>query len=190
MSGLFEGLTDEQKKAALDYRGDETIGDLDIRDLVDGNDPILRTNQPVFKFDEYGTDYPTRLAHIMTKNLIHHGGLGLAAPQLGLPHRVFVMATDPVRVCINPRVIDKGDEMVELEEGCLSFPLLILKIKRPRRIRVRFWLPNKEVVTEVLHDLSARVFQHEMDHLNGVLFTDHVSKLKINIAMRKARKKD
>ena len=190
MSGFFEGLTDEQKKAALEYRGDENHGELEIPDLVDGNDPILRINQPLYQFDDHDEEYHARLAHVMARSLIHYGGLGLAAPQLGLPHRMFVMATNPVRVCINPRIVDQSEEMVELDEGCLSFPKVLLNIIRPRRIRVRFWLPNKEVVTEVLHDLSARVYAHELDHCNGILFMDHVSKLKLGIAQRKARKKD
>lgn len=112
-------------------------------------------------------------------------GLGLAAPQVGVPLQIFAMRGSPENfVCINPRIVDKSEEEIKLEEGCLSYPNLILKIKRPRRIKVRFQTPNGETITREFHDLSARVFQHELDHLKGICFTDLAGKVKLQKAIK------
>lgn len=159
-----------------------------ILNLVDQNDPILREIMPEYDFESQSDLMTTELSQNLCESLIHHGGSGIAAPQLGLRQRVFVMLSNPIRICFNPRIVDQGEEMVEMEEGCLSIKNISLKIKRPRRIRVRYTLPNQETLTEVFHDITARIFQHELDHLNGILFIDHVSKLKLDIAKRKGKK--
>jgi peptide deformylase len=90
-------------------------------------------------------------------------------------------------VCINPRIIDTSNETIVLEEVSLSFPKLIVKVKRPRHIRVRFHTPNGDVKTEKFTGMSARVFQHEMDHLDGILYFNRASRYHRDMAMRKWR---
>lgn len=159
-----------------------------ILDLVPETDPILHEKMPPYDFEIEGEERTLEIARDLYETLMHNQGLGLAAPQVGLRKKVFIMLTDPIRICFNPRIVDQGDDTIELDEACLSLPGILLKIKRPKNIRVRYSLPNHEVVTEVFHGMTARIFQHEFDHLNGILITDHVSKLKQDIAMRKARK--
>jgi peptide deformylase len=115
-------------------------------------------------------------------------GLGLASPQVGLPYRAFVMRAENIIGVFNPKIVDASSEMVYLEEGCLSYPNLWVKIKRPKKIKVRFTNPDGQTETRVFDGMSARVFQHELDHLDGVCFIDRVSKLKLELALKKQRK--
>lgn len=157
--------------------------------LVPNDYEIFRTKLEDFDFRNLPAD-PIVVAHDITQSMLSHGGIGLAANQIGLPWRCFVMKTNPVIVCFNPRIVDSSDEQIELEEGCLSWSGIILKIKRPKSIRVRYTQPNGEVVTKTFTGITARIFQHELDHLDGILFIDLVSKLKLDIAKRKAKKRN
>ncbi|HJJ47185.1 MAG TPA: peptide deformylase [Methanocorpusculum sp.] len=103
-------------------------------------------------------------------------GVGLAAPQVGISERFFVMGEgENVRKVINPEIIQVGSAMVEMEEGCLSIPGIHKKVRRPRRITVQYQNELGDAVEEELKDFPARVFQHEYDHLNGILFVDRIS---------------
>ena len=155
--------------------------------LVDRYDPILKKKTERFNFSNPPCD-PVELAHKLTQTMLNHNGIGLAAPQIGLPYRVFSLRTSPILVCFNPLVVDVSSETVELEEGCLSFPSLILKITRPSMIKARFTLPNGETKTEKFIGMTARAFLHELCHLDGRLFTNEVSKLDLDMAIRKASK--
>ena len=113
-------------------------------------------------------------------------GLGLAANQVGVPYRVFAMRGSPENfVCFNPRIVQPSAENIILEEGCLSFPGLIVKVKRPKHIRVRFQTPNGDTKTETFIGMTARVFQHELDHLDGRLYFNRANKYHKEIAMKK-----
>jgi peptide deformylase len=159
----------------------------DIRDLVKSDDPILITKTEPFDFDNPPID-PSELAHILAQNLIAHQGIGLAAPQIGLPYRACVLIGQPMLCMINPRIVDVSEKTIKLEEGCLTFPGLVLEIERPEFIKVRYSLPNGEVETKQYVGLTSRIVQHEVDHLNGVLFTSKVSPLKLALARKKAKK--
>lgn len=102
-------------------------------------------------------------------------GIGLAANQVGLPYRCFVMDGVPPLAIFNPRVIDMSTEEIILEEGCLTFPGLNVKIKRPKHIKVRYEDADGEVHTEKFTGMTARIFLHEMDHLNGYMFYQRAS---------------
>jgi peptide deformylase len=115
---------------------------------------------------------PLQLAQALVMEMRDFGGIGLAAPQLGFKLRVFAMRAEPNIVCFNPRIVMPSTEELYLEEGCLSFPGLIVKVKRPRHVRVRFQDANAEMQTETYTGMAARVFQHELDHLDGILFYD------------------
>jgi len=134
------------------------------------------------------------LSDKMYKSMIKYGGIGLSANQVGLPFRMFVMGGHPqiedgkVRNCFNPIIKDLSEETVLMKEGCLSFPFLFLSIKRPQWVNVQYTDENGKTVEEYLHGMSARIFQHENEHMNGYVFTDLVGKLKLDRA-KKAQSK-
>ena len=112
-------------------------------------------------------------------------GVGLAAPQIGVSQRFFVMdAGYKVRKVINPEILSTGNSTEEIEEGCLSVPGIHKKVRRPKRITVRYQNEAGETVEEELKDLPARVFQHEFDHLYGVLFVDRITPIARKLVSR------
>lgn len=157
-----------------------------ILDLVEKNDPILRQATSPFDFQGIGQD-PRELAQDLAETMIHHRGVGLAAPQCGIPYSVFVIG-DPenkesIMAFFNPKIVDFFGEKVYYEEGCLSFPKLFVKVKRHSQIRMRFTDINNETTTVKYTGFTARAIQHEYDHLSGNLFTDkathyHLAKAK------------
>lgn len=156
-----------------------------VRPLVNNTDQILYTKTERFDFSNPPID-PSELAHILAQTMIANNGIGLAAPQIGLPYRAFVLTGKPIMCCFNPIIVDTSSEQIYLEEGCLSFPNLIVKIKRPKIIRARYTMPNGETVTNKFIGMTARIFQHELDHLNGVVFTQRAN----SYHLEKARKKN
>jgi peptide deformylase len=148
--------------------------------IVTYGDPILRKpTQPVTRIDEE----LNRLIDEMVETMYAAPGVGLAANQVGSPHRLFVANPsedhDPVKllVMINPEVIESGGEAVA-EEGCLSIPDFREEVRRPRTIVLR-GLDRTGRPTEMEGEgLLARIFQHEMDHLNGMYFVDRLSPAK------------
>ena len=115
------------------------------------------------------------LSRVLIDNMIHHNGIGISANQIGIWERAFVMVKDlennEVMVCFNPRIIKSYSEEVEMEEGCLSYPELFLKVKRPDKIVVKYEDENKKTHKMKLQGLASRVFQHEYDHMEGIDFT-------------------
>ncbi len=157
------------------------------RDLVPSNDPILSEVMPKFDFADPTID-PLELAHILAQSCLKHGGIGLSANQIGLRIRAFIVQANPMICMINPNIVGTSDDVTTDEEGCLSYPNLILKKKRFDVIRIRYAMPNADIVTNRYEGMTARIIQHEMDHMNGVLFTDGVSKLKLEMARKKKAK--
>jgi peptide deformylase len=156
-----------------------------IYELVKHDHPLLSTVLEHFDFDNPPID-PVELATNLTETMLKNNGLGLSASQCGLPYRAFVIANNPVMACFNPRIIDASYETeLSLEEGCLTYPYLYLKVKRPRLIKVRYTLPNGETVTERFDGLTARVFLHEMDHMEGINFTTKVHSYHLYKALKK-----
>ena len=115
------------------------------------------------------------LSKILVDNMIHHNGIGISANQIGIWERAFAMVRDlennEVIVCFNPRIVKSYSEEVEMEEGCLSYPELFLKIKRPDKIVVKYEDVDKKIHKMKLEGLASRVFQHEYDHMEGIDFT-------------------
>jgi peptide deformylase len=146
--------------------------------------------KPCDKFDFANPPMdPMQLAADLVRTMIDHNGLGLSANQIGFPYRVFAMRTAPQNtVVFNPILVNVDPETETLEEGCLSFPGMVVKIKRHKLIKVRFAYPNGEVKNELYKDLTARVFQHELDHLNGKIFYEQASRFHREQAERKAAK--
>jgi peptide deformylase len=126
-------------------------------------------------------------------------GIGLAAIQVGVPQRVIVMDLakegDPPapRYFVNPEILESSDEMQTYEEGCLSVPDYFDEVERPNRVKLRYLNYNGEQIEEWAEGMYAVCIQHEMDHLQGTLFIDHLSRLKRSFAInkvKKAKKKD
>ena len=115
------------------------------------------------------------LSRVLIDNMIHHNGIGISANQIGIWERAFAMVRDlennEVMVCFNPRIVKSYSEEVEMEEGCLSYPELFLKIKRPDKIVVKYEDEEKKTHKLKLQGLASRVFQHEYDHMEGIDFT-------------------
>jgi len=116
------------------------------------------------------------ISRILKENMVHYEGIGLSANQIGISERVFVMMlnveTEETITCFNPRIIKRYDDDVWFEEGCLSFPDEIINIQRPNRIVVKYEDENKKDHKIKLDGLAARVFLHEFDHLEGIVFTE------------------
>ena len=165
--------------------------------LIPPNDPRLLMQVAPFMDDtleQFGFADRKELSKVMYDNMAKYGGLGLSANQLGLPYRMFVMGGHPqiedgkVRSVFNPLINDVSPESINLKEGCLSFPFLFLSIKRPKWCSVKYTDENGEEVEETLHGMSARIFMHENEHMNGYVFTDLVSKLKLERAEKSKQK--
>ncbi|MBV8681416.1 MAG: peptide deformylase [Caulobacteraceae bacterium] len=130
----------------------------------------------------------------MLETMYDAPGIGLAAIQIGVPKRVIVMdlarAEEPKapRFFVNPEILWASDEMFVYEEGCLSVPEIYDEVERPAHVRIRYLDYNGQQVEEEAEGLFAVCIQHELDHLNGVLFIDHLSRLKRDRAISKVRK--
>jgi peptide deformylase len=122
--------------------------------------------------------------------MLEHKEGSLSAPQCGLPHRAFVISANPGLACFNPRIIDTSTEQILLEERCATFPHLFLSVKRPRRIKVRYTQANGETVTQIFDGLTSRLFQHEVDHLDGIVYTARANKVHLERALRKKKELD
>jgi len=133
---------------------------------------------------------PVELKKEMVEFMIANNGIGLSANQIGLDAKVFVMgdSVENSTMCINPTVLQYTSDTQDDIEGCLSFPNIFVKIKRPKEILARYWNENLEECTVKIEGYSAKCYLHEMDHLLGITFKDRASKLKWDMAQKKARK--
>lgn len=105
----------------------------------------------------------------LVNTMVANMGLGLAAPQVGVDYRIIAIRGEPTMlVMFNPKIVATSDDIVEMEEGCLSFNGVYIKVKRPRVIRVRYAFANGEIRTDRFEGMSARIIQHEIDHLDGI----------------------
>ena len=120
-------------------------------------------------------------------------GVGLSANQCGVMERVFVMYSDlnkkEIIACFNPKIVSESDESILMDEGCLSYPGIWLKVKRPDSIEASYEDEHGKLQEIALFGLECRVFQHEMDHMEGTDFTKKVSKLRLNMAKKRLKKK-
>ena len=128
----------------------------------------------------------------LTETMKNFHGIGLSASQCGVMERVFVMYSDvkkkEIIACFNPQIISEGTEMVTMDEGCLTWPGIWIKIPRPDHIACIFEDENGEINKVTMMGLECRIFQHEMDHMEGTNFTNRVSKLKMDRAKKRAAK--
>ena len=162
-----------------------------IKPLILLPDPLLREqSKPVERIDE-GV---RKFARDMLDTMYDAPGIGLAAIQVGEPIRMIVIdlakeGEEPApRIVINPEIVTSSDDRAIYEEGCLSIPDYYAEVERPATVRVKY-LDEHGKLQEVEADgLLATCLQHEIDHLNGVLFIDYISKLKRDMVMKKFKK--
>ena len=182
-----------------------------IREIIEIPDPRLKqVSAPVETFDD---ELKTLVAD-MFETMYDAPGIGLAAIQIGVPLRVLVIDLQPddedaepevctahgghehthqpvkkePRVFINPEILEPSEETTIYNEGCLSVPEIFAEVERPSRIRARWQDLDGKVHEEEMDDLMATCLQHEMDHLEGILFIDHLSRLKRQMAVKKLEK--
>jgi len=156
--------------------------------LVPENHPALYEVLPEFDFGNPPIS-PNEFASTLVETCKLNKGIGLSANQCGFKHRVFVMgAGDEYVAFFNPKVVSMSDEMALMDEGCLSYPLLSLKINRPKEIMVEYQDFNGQIRNTKLTGISARCFLHELDHMNGIVYTSRVKPLAFQMAMKKRDK--
>jgi len=182
-----------------------------IREILEIPDPLLKqVSQPVERFDD---ELKTLVAD-MLETMYDAPGIGLAAVQVGVPQRVLVIDLQPddpdaepevctahgghehkhqptkkePRVFVNPEILDPSEDISVCSEGCLSVPDIFADVERPSTVRVRWRDLDGALHEETMDGLMATCIQHEMDHLEGVLFVDHLSRLKRQMALKKLEK--
>jgi peptide deformylase len=160
--------------------------------IVKHPNPILEERMPEFDFDNPLTD-PVQLEKDMIEIMLERGGIGLAANQVGIKTRMFVMGhpkyRDHAQAFFNPVIAGITDDTLEEEEGCLSFPNIYVKIKRPRGVLVRFQNSKGETQEAEFFGTECRCFLHEFDHLEGITYKDRLSTLKWALAVKKSIKR-
>ncbi|HXJ01367.1 MAG TPA: peptide deformylase [Micropepsaceae bacterium] len=162
-----------------------------LLELVKAPDPRLKLiSEPVPEVDSK----LRRFMADMVETMYAENGIGLAAIQVGVAKRVAVIDLDPGGPAskpiylVNPRIVEADGELSTYNEGCLSVPEVWDDVKRPARITVEYTDENGKIQTVKADGLFATCLQHEIDHINGLLFIDHLSKLKRSIALRKSAK--
>jgi peptide deformylase len=162
-----------------------------LRDILVVPDPTLKlVSKPVDAVD----DELRALMDDMLETMYAAPGIGLAAIQIGVAKRVIVMdiarpeEDKAPRFFVNPEILWASEETVPYEEGCLSVPEIYDEVERPARVKLRYLDDHGKQIEEDAEGLFAVCIQHEMDHLEGVLFIDHLSRLKREQAVKKVKK--
>lgn len=182
-----------------------------IREIIEIPDPLLKqVSEPVTSFD----DELKALVADMFETMYDAPGIGLAAIQVGVPQRVLVIDLQPEdpdaepevctahgdhhhthqpvkkepRIFINPEILDESEEFTVYSEGCLSVPEIYAEVERPSSVKVRWQDVDGQTHEEAMEGLLAICIQHEIDHLEGVVFIDHLSRLKRQMAVKKLEK--
>jgi peptide deformylase len=160
--------------------------------------PIVTIPEPVLRKEaaliERVDDELRRLMEDMLATMYDAPGIGLAAPQIGISRRLIVM--DPAKddqpktpiIMVNPKILERSDEMRMHEEGCLSIPEVTAEVERPAKTRVAFLDHEGKPQEAELEGIWSTLVQHEIDHLNGVLFIDYLSRLKRDMIVKKFTK--
>tara|TARA_Y100001937_G_scaffold126515_1_gene195975 strand:+ start:613 stop:1170 length:558 start_codon:yes stop_codon:yes gene_type:complete len=165
--------------------------------LIPPNDPRVLSSIADFSDDMLKEhDYKNReeVCKDMEAAMLKYGGIGLSANQVGLPFRMFICGGHPsvekglLMKVFNPVIISASAETTMFKEGCLTFPFIFLSIRRPRKVVVKYEDEKGDLREAHLDGMMSRIFQHEFDHMQGIVFTEKVSKLKLDMAKKKATK--
>lgn len=161
---------------------------IDPLPLYDDNYSMLDDEIPEYS-DLLPNPQMTKLVQRLKMTMKKFGGLGLSANQCGVYERVFILGYgDESFACINPKVINHSPETVKDKEGCLSFPGMFLSIPRYKWIDVEFTTETGEIKQMHFEGITARCFLHELDHMNGIKYTDHVGPVAKRMAKEKQQK--
>lgn len=157
--------------------------------LFDENHPMLLQRIPEYDVTRLPNPVLGKLIKRLKMTMKLHGGIGLSANQCGIFERVFVLgANDVIWACINPKIINASPDLVKEKEGCLSFPGLALAVERHSWVEAEFINEECKVVQMRFEGLTARCFQHELDHMNGIKFTSRVKPLALQMAKKQQQK--
>jgi peptide deformylase len=167
------------------YR-DGMLVEYEILKLVDFYDPILRTPTIPYNFStRKDAEY---IAYSLVETMSHYGGLGLSANQVGLKDRVCVINMgENAWVLFNPEIIETSGKIADFQEGCLSYPGLYVKCNRLDHIKVRFQAVGGQFLEQEFDGLTAVCVQHELDHLDGIVYTSRISPINLEKAKRKVK---
>lgn len=168
----------------------EIIANPGTTGLLNFDDPHLRKPCEPWDFEKNTTEDAAKIGTLLIETSNKLGGAGLSANQIGLPHKVFAMTVvDTEQYAVfNPEILEVSKNEILAEEGCLSVPGLWIKVKRPEIVKVRYFTFKGEEIKATLSGITSRVFQHEYDHMLGIQFTQRVSKLKFDMAIKKYKK--
>ena len=170
---------------------------MDELKLIPPTDPRVQCAIAPFSDDmlkDEGFKDRKELSEAMFDTMKKYGGIGLSANQVGLPFNMFVLGDHPEveknlkMTCFNPIIISSSVEEEVMKEGCLTFPFVFLNITRPRKVVVKYEDENGDLKEGSLDGMISRVFQHEYDHMLGKTFVDGISKMKLDMAYKKAQK--
>lgn len=160
-----------------------------VYELLESNHPSLSVPLTDVTDSQEGRE---QIQQDLVDTMRAKNGIGLSANQIGIGARVFTMYEDvkkkDIIVCFNPKIVTVSEEQVLMEEGCLSYPGLWLRVRRPEGIEVTYEDVKGELQEFAMFGLAARIFQHEYDHMEGTDFTKRVSKLKLDLAKKRLRK--
>jgi peptide deformylase len=149
-----------------------------VQKVLHENDPLLKSISEPFDFSSPKFGHPVYIAQSLILSMKAYGGIGLAAVQIGWPIRVFAVGYEnQTQVFFNPEIVATSIETEKAKEGCISFPFCFTLVERPTKVRVRFQNQEGEWKEEDYSGYTARVIQHEYDHLDGITLRDKVSKL-------------
>ena len=160
----------------------------EVSKLLEPNNPALRARMKSVSKD----CNREKVKQDLIDSMEHYQGVGLSANQIGIMERVFIMYENvdirKILTCFNPKILETSKEQILMDEGCLTYPGIWLKVKRPIAVLFEYEDEKGEKHQKELQGLSSRIFQHEYDHMEGTDFTQKVSRLKIDRAMKKLNK--
>lgn len=157
--------------------------------LFDENHPMLSQKIPEYDVRSLPNPLMKKLIQRLKMTMKLYNGVGLSANQCGVFERVFVIGTEQFQIaCINPRIVDSSNNTDKSNEGCLSFPGLSVKVERPDWIMAGYYNEDGKYVEARMEGLTAKCFQHELDHMNGIRFIDRVKPVALQMARQKQKK--
>lgn len=166
-------------------------------ELLPPTDPRVLSSIAPFNIEYFKKEEKIELKEFvnnMFETMKSYGGIGLSANQVGKPYRMFIMGDHPQIhkgkkwVCINPEIKEISKQTIRMKEGCLTFPFLFLDIERPSAVKVKYLDEDLKEQEEEMIGIVARCFLHELDHMQGIVFTEKVSKFKLDFALNKRNK--
>ena len=166
-------------------------------ELLPPSDPRVLSSIAPFDIETFKKQEKIELKEFinnMFETMQKYGGIGLSANQVGKPYRMFIMGGHPEIhkskkwTCINPTIVEASKQTTRLKEGCLTYPFLFLDIERPSAVKVKYLDEDLKEQEEDMIGIVSRCFQHELDHMNGIVFTERVSKFKLDYALKKRDK--